>query len=117
MTALGIMGVTTPAERLTRGGVGALFTLGAASSPHHHIDLPAAASGTDQPTAPTDNRRFGTVLSSHIRGIGFDLMAAIVAPHDQPHVSRSGIAERHRRGGTRFHRLQIILRGMPLELI
>jgi len=32
MTALGIMGVTTPVERLTRGGVGGSSTLGAAPS-------------------------------------------------------------------------------------
>jgi len=32
MTAFGVMGVTTPAERLTRGGVGVPSTLGAASS-------------------------------------------------------------------------------------
>ena len=32
MTALGVMGVTTPAEWLTKGGVGGSSTLGAASS-------------------------------------------------------------------------------------
>jgi len=30
-----------------------------------------------------DNRRFGTVPSSHLRGIGLDLMAAIPAPDDE----------------------------------
>jgi hypothetical protein len=50
----------------------------------HHIDLPAAATGTDQPLAPNEDCRFGNVPSSHLGGIGFDLMAAIEAPYDQP---------------------------------
>jgi hypothetical protein len=50
---------------------------------HHHIDPSAAAAGTDQPLAPINNRRVSTVPSSHLRGIGLDLMAAIVAPDDE----------------------------------
>jgi hypothetical protein len=36
-------------------------------------------------------------------GMGLDLMAAIVAPHDQPHLGRSGSAKRDRRVGLGFH--------------
>jgi hypothetical protein len=35
---------------------------------------------------------FSALASSHPRRIGLDLVAAIEAPHDQPHVSRSGVA-------------------------
>jgi hypothetical protein len=37
---------------------------------HHHVNLAAAASRTDEPPAPIDNRRFGTVSSSHLGRIG-----------------------------------------------
>lgn len=30
----------------------------------------------------------------HLGGIGLDLVAAIEAPHDQPHTGRRGVAER-----------------------
>jgi hypothetical protein len=52
--------------------------------------------------APINNWRSGTVPPSHLGGIGLDLMAAISAPHDQPHVSRSGVGKRHRRAGLGF---------------
>jgi hypothetical protein len=54
-------------------------TLGPTDNP---MDLPAAPARADQPLAPIDNRSFGTAPSSHLGGIGLDLMAAIEAPHD-----------------------------------
>jgi hypothetical protein len=49
---------------------------------YHHIDLPPTALGADQLLAPIEHLRFGAVPSSHLGGIGFDLMAATLAPHD-----------------------------------
>jgi hypothetical protein len=63
---------------------------------HHHIDLPAAATGADQPFAPIEDGRFGAVPSSHFGGIGFDPMLAFPAPHDQPDAGGGRVAERHR---------------------
>jgi hypothetical protein len=60
-------------------------------SSHHHIDLSAAAAGTDQPLAPIEDGRFGAVPSSHRGGIGLDLMLAFLAPHDQPHTGPAAI--------------------------
>ena len=40
---------------------------------------------------------------NHLVGVRLDLVAATLAPHDEPHVRRSRIAERHRRAGWRFH--------------
>jgi hypothetical protein len=62
-----------------------LRSLGLSLSPlarHHHIDLPAAAFGADQHLAPIGHWRFGAVPSSHLGGIGLDLMAATLAPDD-----------------------------------
>jgi hypothetical protein len=42
----------------------------AAGPADHHIDLPAAAAGTDQPLAPIEHGRFGAVTGSHFYGIG-----------------------------------------------
>src|ERR1700745_1560926 len=64
MTALGIMGVTTPAERLTRGGVeGSIYTPGATSSrsPPFFFDLAATAFRADQPLPPFGNGHFSAV--------------------------------------------------------
>ena len=72
-------------------------------SGHHHIDLPAAAAGTDQPLAPIEHGRFGAVPGSHLGGVGLDLMLAFLAPDDQPDLGRGGDAERHRRATIRFH--------------
>jgi hypothetical protein len=78
MPALGVMGVTTPAERLTRGGVGALFTLGAAPSRPQAFRCAGGSSANRLPPAPINNGRFGTVPGSHLRRIGLDLTAAIL---------------------------------------
>jgi hypothetical protein len=56
MTAFGVMGVTTPAERLTKGGVGcSIYSRRRSVQGHHHIDPQATASGTDQPLAPIEH--------------------------------------------------------------
>jgi len=49
---------------------------------HHHIDIPALASGTAQSLAPVNNRSLIAVSPNHLRGVGLDLMAAFFAPHD-----------------------------------
>jgi hypothetical protein len=36
-------------------------------------------------------------------GVGLGLVAAILAPHDQPDTGRGSIAERHRWAGLGFH--------------
>ena len=54
MTALGVMGVTTPAEWLTKGRVGALLTLGVAPSRSPPFRPSGCRSG-NRLTAPTDN--------------------------------------------------------------
>jgi hypothetical protein len=73
------MGVTTPAERLTRGGVGALFTLGAASS----RSPPCRSAGCRSGNRPSRSRLIGrgrlyAVASSHLRGVGVSLDATNV---------------------------------------
>jgi hypothetical protein len=59
-------------------------------SGHHHVDLSAAAAGTDQPLAPIENGGFGAVPSSHLGRIRLNLMLAFLAPHDQPDLGRGG---------------------------
>ena len=36
--------------------------------------------------------------------VGLYLVPTILAPDDQPHLGRRGVAERHRRAGIGFHR-------------
>jgi hypothetical protein len=66
---------------------------------HHHINLPASAAGTDEPFAPTEHGRFGAEPSSHLGGIGLDLMLAGLAPNDQSDAGGGSVAERHRWAG------------------
>jgi hypothetical protein len=42
-------------------------------------------------------------LPGHLGGVRLDLMAASLAPHDEPHARFGCVAERHRRAGLRFH--------------
>jgi hypothetical protein len=76
---------------------------------HNHIDFAAAAFGADQPLTPIGHRHFGTVPSSHLGGIGLDLMLAFSAPNDQPDAGGGSVAERHRWAGFGLH-LQLCLR-------
>ena len=57
---------------------------------HHHIDLPAAAAGTDQRLAPIEHGRIGAVSRSHLGDVRVDLMPALLAPDDQSHTARGG---------------------------
>jgi hypothetical protein len=49
---------------------------------HDHIDLASAAFKADQLVAPIGHWRFVAVPTSHLGGIGLDLMTATLAPHD-----------------------------------
>ena len=49
----------------------------------------AAAAGTDQPLASIEHGRFGAVPSSHLGGVGLDLILAFLAPDDQPSTGRA----------------------------
>ena len=76
-----------------------LETLSPLRSGDDHIRLPAAALGTDQPLTPIENRFLRTISISYLSRIRLDLVAARLAPHDEPNAGRSRIAERHRRAG------------------
>jgi hypothetical protein len=75
----------------------------ALGSAYDHIDLTAAALGADQPLSPIGHRRFGAVSLGHFGRVGLNLVAAILAPNDQPDAGGGCIAERHRRAGLGFH--------------
>jgi len=64
-----------------------------------HVHLPATTIGTDKPLTPIENRRVRTVWSSHLGRVRLNLVAARLAPNDEPNVCRSRVAERHRRAG------------------
>ena len=64
-----------------------------------HIDLPTTAPGTDEPIAPIKNAGPGAELPGHLGRVRLDLMAARLAPHDQPHLGVRCVAERHWRTG------------------
>jgi hypothetical protein len=65
-------------------------------SAYDHIDLTAAALGADQPLSPIGHRRCRAVPLGHLGGVGLNLVAAILAPDDQPDAG-GGVAKRHRR--------------------
>ena len=70
---------------------------------HHHVSITAAAAGTHQPLAPIEDAGIGAVPSSHLGGVGLDLMLARLAPYDKPDLGSGSGAERHRRAGLGFH--------------
>jgi hypothetical protein len=78
-----------------------LTALSLLGSAYDHIDLTAAAFGADQPLAPIGHGRFGAVLLGHLGRVGLDLVAAILAPNDQPDAGSGGATQRHRRAGRR----------------
>jgi hypothetical protein len=51
----------------------------------------------------TDERPF---TLRHFGGIGLNLMATRLAPHDEANIGSGDIPERHRRAGLRLHRLR-----------
>ncbi|MGA7862796.1 MAG: hypothetical protein WCA23_02155, partial [Stellaceae bacterium] len=63
--------------------------------------MPAATAGADQPLAPVEHGHFGAVPSSHLEGIGLDLMLAALAPDDQPDAGLRGPFDRVKRCRTR----------------
>jgi hypothetical protein len=75
-----------------------------ALSGHHEIDPTATALRAHQSLAPIRHRCLGAVALGHFRCVGLDLVATIPAPHDQPHMRRCGIAERHWRTAVRLQR-------------
>jgi hypothetical protein len=70
---------------------------------HHHVEVGAAALGTDEPLAPLWNGCLRAVTARKLGGVGLDLVAARLTPHDESDASRSRVADRHRRAGLRFH--------------
>jgi hypothetical protein len=70
-------------------------TLGAASSrsPPYR---PADRRSEEQTSRSRQSRTgvFGAVANSHLGSGGLDLMLAITAPHDQPHIGRRGSPRR-----------------------
>jgi hypothetical protein len=69
------------------------------SSAHHHSDLPAAATGADQPLAPIENGGLAAEPSSHLGGVGLDLVAVFPAQHDQSDSGSASVHCRDRRVG------------------
>jgi hypothetical protein len=63
----------------------------------------APALAAQKPPVPVGNTHLGAVALGHFGGIGLDLAAAVEAPHDQPHMGRSGVAERHRWAAVGVH--------------
>jgi hypothetical protein len=70
---------------------------------YHHVDLAAAAAGANEPRLPVKHGRLRAIAGGVLGRIGFNLMAAIPAPYDEPHAGRGSTAERHRRAGLGFH--------------
>src|SRR5580704_2863292 len=48
----------------------------------HHVVIPAAAPGTDEPIAPIQHRDAGAVALSELGRVGLDLVPAGLAPND-----------------------------------
>jgi len=61
-----------------------------------HVNLSAAALGTDKPLAPIENGGVRAVSLRHPGRVGLNLMLTGFAPDDQPDLSGSGSAEGHR---------------------
>jgi len=70
----------------------------------NHVDLPRPTPAAHEPRVPVRDRHLGTVALDHLGGVDLDPVAAIEAPDDQPHASRSGVAERHGWAAVAFHR-------------
>jgi hypothetical protein len=64
------------------------------SPAHHHVDVAATALAAHEPLAPIRHCRLDTVSLGHLGWVRLDLMAAILAPHDEPQMSCGGAAER-----------------------
>jgi hypothetical protein len=80
-----------------------LTALSLLGSAYDHIDLTAAALGTDQPLSPIGHGRFGAVSLGHLGRVGLNLVTAILAPNDQPDAGGGSIAKGRRWAGLGFH--------------
>jgi hypothetical protein len=49
----------------------------------------------DKASVPVRNGHLGAVTLGHFGGVGFDLVAALPAPYNQPDLSCRGVPERH----------------------
>jgi hypothetical protein len=58
---------------------------------NNHINVPAVTFRTDQLVSPFDDAGFAAVTLRVLGGIGFDLMLAIFAPHNQANTSRGSV--------------------------
>jgi hypothetical protein len=101
LTGGGESRIAAPARREPGRDGRALRSLCPPLTGNHHIDLPAAALRTDQPLAPIEHWHFGAIPSSHLGGVGLDLMLAFLAPNDQR--DSGSTTERHRCAGVGFH--------------
>jgi hypothetical protein len=70
---------------------------------HHHVDIPAAALGANQPSVPFRHWRLGTVPACLLCRVRFTPVTTCFAPDHKPDVSRGSVAERHRRATVGFH--------------
>jgi hypothetical protein len=70
---------------------------------HDHVGIVAPTTGTDQPLMPIENRHLWAVPPRHFGRVRLYLMAARLAPYDEPHVSSRRTPERHRWAGFGFH--------------
>jgi hypothetical protein len=64
-------------------------------SANDYIDPSAPTLAAQKPGVPVRDAHLGTLARSHLGRVGLDLVPAIEAPHDQPHVRQCGVAERH----------------------
>jgi hypothetical protein len=84
-------------------------SLGVTDSPrlgsgHHYVGIMASADGTGEALRPIGNGSLGVVSACHFGGCGFNSMAAISTPNNQPNLGSRRIPECHRRAGIGFHR-------------
>ena len=84
-------------DREHLGAIGGAVDPLAPSPDCHHVNGAATAFRTDEPFPPLRNLCISPVALRLLDRIGFDLMTAVPAPDNEPHVARSSAAERDRR--------------------
>jgi hypothetical protein len=65
-------------------------------SGNHHVDIPAAALGANQPSVPFGHWRLRTIPACLISRVGFAPVTTCFTPDHKPDVSRGSVPERHR---------------------
>jgi hypothetical protein len=69
-----------------------------------HIHRSAPAARANESISPIEHAGPGAIiLPGHLGGVGLDLAAARLTPHDESDARRGRVTERHRRPGRRFH--------------